>query len=226
MEDVFEALIGVSYTIFNKYLGHKHTVLNEGPGFTLCYNMVSQLLEQVPMIQQFVINQRNYHQGIGNQIIDYNLVNDPNSILKEMMEYKVNTDRSIGVLRKTADGYHQNANKRILQAGNYKLEQINHQNNGANVFHKAIIQIYHIPGKIIKNQDGSDEFVKDPYNQIMYIGQFEAPKQDTAFKLASDATIKYLISKGFEVKTPKSYILPNNKYQFNEPPPDESHEFE
>ena len=229
MEDVFEALIGVTYTVINKYLGKNNSPTNGGPGYPICYNIITNLLEKDDLIQLCIKNQKKF-QALDeygqikyphfDEIIPYERVNDPITRLKQMMESKDNTVKGIGILRK--EGVNTCQDKkilRILQQAYYNRKDLNVVNEQG---HNCVYaQIWHIPGYIVRDQSGNEQFNKTGNSKL--IGSGDGPNQSVAYAKACKNAINYLSSpEGGNFTTPKqeSYKLKRNlKFNFNDPPP-------
>ena len=212
MEDVFEALIGVTYAMTNKYLGNKVSATNAGPGFPICYNIITKLMEEVPVIKTCISNQILFHENKINEIIPFFEVNDPITILKQMMESKDNTSKNIGILRPSGFNNRIRERKicRILKQENYVTDRIENEQGYSTTF----VELWWYPG-LIQHDNGMEEFIpKDGHK----IGQGSGHIQNAAYVNAAKDAIKNLQRFRFGIPKQESYNL-RRKHYFNSPPP-------
>ena len=108
---------------------------------------------------------------------------------------------------------------RILQQAYYNRKDLNVVNEQG---HNCVYaQIWYIPGYIVRDQIGNEQFNKTGNSKL--IGAGDGPNQSVAYAKACKNAINYLSSpEGGNFITPKqeSYKLKRNlKFNFNDPPP-------
>jgi dsRNA-specific ribonuclease len=213
LEDVFEAFFGTTQWVIDKYIG-------QGAGFAICYNIISNLLDQDPRIKKFVARRE---QGL--PAIDYFSVCDSVTILKQTMEDATLNARYIGRIIPNPDpkviemdavrekqymrnNFGQRVPKyqpsaRIMKPAEYVTERTEVEIEGA-VYRKVFVEFWLQRGQI---EGKGNNLTFTPHNQpIVLIGKGHGFEQKKAIQAASANALVTLQKMGLTKPIPQSYL--------------------
>jgi len=198
LEDTFEAFIGATQLLIDQYIGSPQNV-PFGAGYTICYNIISALLDENELIKKFV-----QRRSEGLPAIDYFEVCDAVTRLKQTMEAPELMAKGIGRIVpnpriKNIPPTHKKFEKEDFEVDRSPVTIDGHEYTKVSI--EFWLQRGHFTGP-----KKSPTWIPDNTKPIVQIGQGEAFDRDKAYSNACIPSLHSLSRLGLAKGIPESYL--------------------